>query len=155
MIPPLLAEARGHLDKPEAGELFAQGLWLELEKLRDGTVNGHAPRDRASPAEIKREAVRAPIAAHAHGYPPSEWLCILIGDVLGFFKKPRDQIAQAAFNKATVAKLKDPSLGVRELARLAGVSPSTVWSWKQDELWQQLGIQFAGRASPCSAKNVR
>jgi hypothetical protein len=138
-LPPFLSDLYAHLRLPPAAELFAAELLEQLDATEASRRNGHLSAEVMTLATIKHLASAALLAAHAGNYRPSGSLIILIARLLGVSEQRRDKMKNPeAWLAAFKEKVRNPSAGVRQLARAAGVPASTVTRWQREQAWRQV-----------------
>jgi hypothetical protein len=125
-----------------AGELLAHSLRLHLAALRAAERKLRRGESSVPPVRESKMLPRSVIAEAADdlledcgtwGYPPGPELSALIRELLGVdrTRKQADREYKAKYEAAWI--LAQAEVGVRKLAGMVGVKPSTVSTWKRDQ----------------------
>jgi hypothetical protein len=146
---------------PETKEAIAQWLRSELRHLRAGEKTpGRAPVIRGESLSRLVIADIAMTMLEACEAPPEDNLFCLLEELLDLDRHrakidsfPSDEFKMAADIEGGLAA-EDKSIGVRELARLVSVQPSTITMWRRSPEYSQRAERYKSWAMTPSYKEL-
>ncbi len=124
----------------ELTERAAEWLRIELKNLRDGEkVEGKAPV--LTGQSLSRSLIADVAMTMVEGLQeqPGPELIALLMELLNVDRHRRSLAAAHSEekNRAVYLEAQVPNIGVRELAKAAGVAPSTITAWRRDPNYQK------------------